>query len=63
VQDGLSTDRPESVKPDARAAELVSFIISHAARQQTGNVVQRLSTERLSDAAESSHRDFVKTNC
>jgi hypothetical protein len=63
VQDGLFTDRPESVKPDARAAELVSFIISHAVRQLTGNVVQRPSTERLNDEAESSHRDFVKTNC
>jgi hypothetical protein len=59
VQDGLFTDRPELVKPDARAAELVSFIISHAAGQLTGNVVQRPSTERLSDEAESSHRDFV----
>jgi hypothetical protein len=59
-QDDLFTDRPESVKPNARAAKLVSFTISHAAGQLTGSVVQRPSTERLSDEAESSHRDFVK---
>jgi hypothetical protein len=35
MQDGLFTDCPESVKPDTIAAELVSFINSHAARQLT----------------------------
>jgi hypothetical protein len=62
-QDDLFTDRPELVKPKARAAKLVSFIISHAAGQLTGSVVQRPSTERLSDEAEFTHRDFEKTNC
>jgi hypothetical protein len=62
-QDDRFTDRPESVKPDALGAELASFTISHAAGQLTSSVAQRPSTERLSDEAESSHQDFVKTNC
>jgi hypothetical protein len=61
-QDDLFTDRPESVKRNARTAKLVSFTTLHAAGQLTDNVPQRPSVERLSDEAESSHRDFVKTN-